>query len=66
MLAEFLRQQAGSCRSLARATFDLTTAEKLRYMAASLEAKAETLDDKQTPGAHPLPGNGFSTNESPG
>lgn len=66
MLAEFLRQQADSCRRLARATFDLTTAEKLRYMAAGLEAKAEALDDEEAPGAHMMSSNGFSTNGSPG
>jgi hypothetical protein len=66
MLAEFLRQQADSCRRLARTTFDLTTAEKLRYMAAGLEAKAETLDDEDTPGVHMISGTGFSTNGSPG
>jgi len=66
MLADFLRQQADSCRRLARATFDLTTSEKLRYMAAALEAKADTLDDEEAPGAHMISGNGFSTNGSPG
>ena len=66
MLAQFLRQQADSCHRLARATFDLSTAEKLRYMAAGLEAKAETLDEEDAPGAHMISGNGFSTNGSPG
>jgi len=61
-VAEYLRQQAAACQRLARNTFDLTTAERLRYMAADLQAKAEQVEDEdrdefQFP---MVPGNGFS------
>ena len=43
--AEFLRQQAYRCLRLARECFDLTTAGRLREMAADLRAKADQLED---------------------
>ena len=46
--AEYLRHQAQTCLRLARGTFDLTTAERLRFMAADFYAKAEELDDAET------------------
>ena len=59
-LAEYLRQQAATCQRLARATFDLTTAERLRYLAADLRTKAVTVDDENDIQPHLIPGNGFA------
>ena len=44
--ALYLRRQAETCFRLARTTFDLSTAEQLRYLAVSLQAKAAELDDE--------------------
>lgn len=46
--AEYLRRQAETCLRLARTTFDLATAERLRYVAIDLNAKAEELDSEDT------------------
>ncbi len=64
--AEYLRQQAANCLRLARSTFDLTTAERLRHMAAEFQSRADDLHQ-----AHPMRGslmsrNGFSPNGSNG
>jgi hypothetical protein len=53
-LTEYLHRQADTCLRLARTTFDLTTAEKLRYMAADLRAKAEQLDEADTLEPHTM------------
>jgi hypothetical protein len=45
MLApEFLRSQAENCLRIARSCFDLASAERLRLMAAELNAKAAEID----------------------
>ena len=41
---EFLRRQAEDCLRIARSCFDLTSAERLRLMAAELNAKAAEMD----------------------
>jgi hypothetical protein len=46
-VSEYLRQQADNCLRIARAGFDLATAERLRHMASDLRAKADELDDAQ-------------------
>jgi hypothetical protein len=64
-VAEYLRQQAATCMRLARATFDLTTAERLRFLAAELNAKADELEDHgefEFPISH---GNGFAGQTGP-
>ncbi len=58
-LAEYLRQQAATCQRLSRATFDLTTAERLRFLAADLRAKAEAVEDDHFR-LHMVQGNGFA------
>ena len=59
-LAEYLRQQATTCQRLARATFDLATAERLRFMAADLNAKAEAVESEDDFQPHMHPGNGYA------
>ena len=58
--AEYLRQQATACQRLARTTFDLTTAERLRFLAAELRAKADELENSEDFRLHMIPGNGLS------
>ena len=43
---EFLRRQAENCLRIARSCFDLASAERLRLMAAELNAKAAELDEQ--------------------
>jgi hypothetical protein len=43
---EFLRRQADNCLRIARSCFDLTSAERLRLMAAELNAKAAEMDEQ--------------------
>ena len=43
---EFLRRQAENCLRIARSCFDLGSAERLRLMAAELDAKAAELDEQ--------------------
>jgi hypothetical protein len=43
---EFLRRQAENCLRIARTCFDLASAERLRLMAAELNAKAAELEDQ--------------------
>lgn len=66
-IAEYLRQQAVTCQRLARGSFDLSTAERLRFMAADLRAKADAIESEQQFPPHMMPGNGFagSNGESP-
>ena len=45
--AEYLRRQAQACLRIARGSFDLSTAERLRHMAAEFEAKAEELEEEE-------------------
>lgn len=59
-VAEYLRHQAAACQRLARATFDLTTAEQLRFLAAELRAKAEQVEGTDDVELHMVRGNGFS------
>jgi hypothetical protein len=44
---EFLRRQAENCLRIARNCFDLTSAERLRLMAAELNAKAAEMDEEK-------------------
>jgi hypothetical protein len=44
---EFLRRQAEDCLRIARSCFDLASAERLRLMAAELNAKAAELSEHQ-------------------
>lgn len=41
---EFLRRQAENCLRIARTCFDLASAERLRLMAAELNAKAAEME----------------------
>jgi hypothetical protein len=43
---EYLRRQAENCLRIARSCFDLTSAERLRLMAAELNAKAVEMDEQ--------------------
>jgi hypothetical protein len=42
---EFLRRQAENCLRIARSCFDLASAERLRLMAAELNAKALEIEE---------------------
>ena len=42
---EFLRRQAENCLRIARSCFDLASAERLRLMAAELNAKAAEMEE---------------------
>jgi hypothetical protein len=42
----FLRRQAENCLRIARSCFDLASAERLRLMAAELNAKAAEMDEQ--------------------
>jgi hypothetical protein len=42
---EFLRRQAENCLRIARSCFDLASAERLRLMAAELNAKAAEIEE---------------------
>jgi precorrin isomerase len=64
-VTEYLRQQAATCQRLARATFDLNTAERLRFLAAELRAKADELEDQETVDAHMIQGNSFARSTGP-
>jgi len=46
MIAEYLRNQAARCMSLARACFDLETARQLRLLADDLKAKADEIEGR--------------------
>ena len=43
---EFLHRQAENCLRIARSCFDLASAERLRLMAAELNAKATEMDEQ--------------------
>ena len=43
---EYLRRQAENCLRIARTCFDLASAERLRLMAAELNAKAVEMDEQ--------------------
>jgi hypothetical protein len=47
LTAEYLRRQAETCLRIARGCFDLTSAERLRYLAAELRAKAAEIEEDQ-------------------
>jgi hypothetical protein len=42
---EFLRRQAENCLHIARSCFDLSSSERLRLMAAELNAKAAEMEE---------------------
>ena len=60
---EYLRRQAETCTRLARSTFDMATAERLRFLAADLRAKADELDEHETFEPHMMKGNGNGSME---
>ena len=62
--ADYLRRQADTCLRIARATFDLTTAERLRFLAVELRSKATELDDEATLEPPLQPGNGSPTSRA--
>ena len=47
MLSDYLRRQAETCLRIARAGFDLATAERLGRLAAELREKADELDEQE-------------------
>lgn len=49
MIAEYLKNQAARCLSLARLCFDLETARQLRLLAEDLKAKADEVEGKRSP-----------------
>jgi len=49
MSPEYLRRQAENCLRIARSCFDLASAERLRLMAAELNAKAAEMDEQNRP-----------------
>ena len=58
-IADYLRRQADNCLRIARQGFDLATAERLRHMAAELQAKADELDEEEDDSIAPhMLGNG--------
>jgi hypothetical protein len=56
--AEYVRRQAEECLRIARTTFDLSTAERLRFMAAELHTKAEALAEQEPFEPRLINGNG--------
>jgi hypothetical protein len=63
MSPDYLRRQAETCLRLARTTFDLATAERLRYMAADFNAKADELEGEDSFTPHYMRGNGNGSME---
>jgi hypothetical protein len=59
--AAYLRRQADTCLRIARTTFDLSTAEGLRFLAIELRSKAAELDDVAALEAHLRSANNAST-----
>jgi len=55
---EFLRRQAENCLRIARSCFDLASAERLRLMAAELNAKAAEMDEQTRQAAGLAPSSG--------
>jgi len=51
---EFLRRQAESCLRIARSCFDLASAERLRLMAAELNAKAVEIEETRRYSRHAM------------
>jgi hypothetical protein len=47
LTAEYLRRQADACLRIARACFDLTSAERLRLMAGELKTKAAEIESDE-------------------
>jgi hypothetical protein len=45
--SEYLRRQAENCLRIARACFDLASAERLRLMATELQAKAAEIETEE-------------------
>jgi len=67
LTSDYLRRQADACLRIARAGFDLATAERLRHMAADLRAKADEIEGEERPSRDPYfsNGNGSSRTGSP-
>jgi len=64
-ISDYLRRQADNCLRIARQGFDLATAERLRHMAAELQAKADELDEEEENSVAPhMLGNGKFGNGS--
>ena len=59
-ISEYLRRQAENCLRIARQGFDLETAERLRHMAADLEAKADEVEEQEAEALSPHLIDGFS------
>ena len=51
---EFLRRQAENCLRIARTCFDLASAERMRLMAAELNAKADEIEKQEAVAPHTL------------
>jgi hypothetical protein len=49
---DFLRRQAENCLRIARSCFDLTSAERLRLMAAEFMAKADEMENGPSRRSH--------------
>ena len=71
-ISDYLRGQADTCLRIARAGFDLGTAERLGALAAELRAKADELEDEQDNRddersfrPHMQPGNGRDGSSGP-
>ena len=47
LTADYLRRQADTCLRIARSCFDLTAAERLRYLALELKAKAAEIEEDE-------------------
>lgn len=47
MNSEYQRRQAEACIRIARGSFDLSTAERLRHMATALQTKADELQQQE-------------------
>jgi hypothetical protein len=63
-MSDFLRRQAELCVAISRATFDLTTAGRLRAMAAEFQVKAAELDEDMAQfAAHMLTRDGSAKGE---
>ena len=50
--AEYLRRQAEACMRIARACFDLASAERLRLMAAEFHSKAAEIEQGEQLAPH--------------
>ncbi len=51
-MSEYLRRQADACLRIARNCFDLTSAERMRLLAADLRAKAAEIEQDDAIASH--------------